>query len=316
MKAILYKKQNGSRQLILEEIEKPKPTANQVLIRIYYASINAADYRSMKLKMIPKHGIYGAAIAGIVVEAGNQINEFKPGDEVMGDLSDCGFGGFAEYAVAPENILVHKPKNVSWDQASAIPLAAPTALQALQKKGKVQQGHHVLIIGSAGGVGSFAVQLAKHFGTYVTAVCSTRNVEQTKSLGADHIIDYSKDDFTKIKQRFDLILAINGNYSLIACRRLLKLGGKYVVVGGSMSQIFKTMILGKFLSIGAKKMYFLAAKANKEDLQTVATLLEQDHIKAVIEEEYPLSKTAEAVEYVASGHAKAKVIIKVKEDEV
>jgi len=312
MKAIVYKKKGLPDKLIYSDIDKPIPNDNEVLIKIYSTSINAADYRSMKMGMIPKKKIFGADIAGKVELVGKNIQKFKPGDEVIGDLSDCGFGGFAEYAVAPEKALILKPEKILFEEAAALPLAAITALQALRDKGNIQKGQNVLIVGSSGGVGSFAVQLAKYFGVVVTAVCSTKNVEQTSSLGADYIIDYTQEDFTKSDKRYALILAINGNYPLLAYKRILKQNGIYVLVGGALMQILKTLLFGKLMSLGSKKMYSLFAKSNQKDLEFIVKLVEDSKIKPVIEQCYPLEKTSDAMQYVSEGHARGKVVINVE----
>ncbi|MBT6765471.1 MAG: NAD(P)-dependent alcohol dehydrogenase, partial [Prolixibacteraceae bacterium] len=210
MKAVVYNKKGLPDKLIYCDVEKPRPNDNEVLIKIHAVSANAADYRSMRMGIIPKKRIFGADIAGRVESVGKNIRQFKPGDEVIGDLSDCGFGGFAEYAVAPEKALIPKPTKVLFEIAAALPIAGITALQALRDKGNIQKGQKVLIVGSGGGVGTFAVQLAKYFGAEVAAVCSSKNVAQTSSLGADYVIDYTKEDFTKNKRCYDLIIAING----------------------------------------------------------------------------------------------------------
>ncbi len=214
MKAVVYQKKGSPEKLVYSEIDKPVPGDNEVLIRVKAVSLNAADYRSMKMGIIPKMKIFGADIAGIIETAGKNITQFKPGDEVMGDLASFGFGGLAEYVTAPEKALVAKPSQVSFEEAAAMPMAAITALQALRNKGNIQKGHKVLIVGCAGGVGTFAIQLAKYFEAEVTGVCSPKNMQQTLSLGADHVIDYTKEDFSKSGKRYDLILGVNGNYSL------------------------------------------------------------------------------------------------------
>ena len=314
MKAIVYNKKAHPDKLVYCDIEKPIPTNNEVLVKIIAVSVNAADYRSIEMEMIPMKKIFGADIAGIVESTGKKIQQFKPGDEVIGEIADYGFGGFAEYAVAPEKLLVHKPAEISFEDAAALPMAALTALQSLRDKGNIQKGDKVLIIGSGGGVGTFAVQLAKYFEATVTAVCSTRNVEQTKKLGADYVIDYTKEKFTKSNLTYDIIVAINGSYPLLACKRMLNPKGTYVMVGGSLSQIFKTILFGWMLSFGPKKICFLAAKPKQKDLEFIVTLSNDGKIKPVIERCYPLDKTAEAVRYLSVGHAKGKVVIKVQQE--
>jgi NADPH:quinone reductase-like Zn-dependent oxidoreductase len=264
-----------------------------------------------RMGIIPKTGIFGADISGTVLSAGKEVSLFKPGEEVMGDLAGCGFGGLAEYAVAPERVLVSKPGELSFEDAAALPMAAVTALQALRDKGKIHPEHHVLIIGSSGGVGTYAVQLAKHFGATVTAVCSTQNQESAMSLGADHVFDYKREDFFRSGRRFDLIVAINGNYSLSACMRILNTGGVYVMAGGALVQIFKSILFGWLLSAGSKKVRFLAARPDRKDLEIIAGLARDKKIKPVIDKRFPLEKTPEAMKYISQGHARGKVVINV-----
>lgn len=309
MKAIVYDKKALPSKLIYCDAEKPIPNDNEVLIKVFSASVNAADYRSLKMGMIPKRKIFGADIAGRVESVGKNIQHLKPGDEVIGDLSGYGFGGFAQFTVAPEKLLALKPKSISFEEAAALPLAGVTALQALRKKGDIQPGQKVMIVGSGGGVGTFAVQLAKHFGAEVTAVCSTKNIEQTKSIGANRVIDYTKEDFAKSNLRFDLIVAVNGNRSLFAYKRLLNPQGVYVMVGGSLSQIFRSLLFGKLLSLGSKKMLSLAAKPNQKDLAFIVKLVEEGRIKPIIDQRYTLENTIEAMRYIADGHASGKVVI-------
>lgn len=311
MKAVVYNKKGAPDSLIYCDVEKPSPNDNEMLVRIVAVSANAADYRSMIMGIIPKKRIFGADIAGYVESVGKNIRQFKPGDEVMGDLASFGFGGFAEFAVAPEKALVSKPAKISFEEAAALPMAALTALQALRDKGKIQKGQEVLIVGSSGGVGTFAVQLSKYFGAVVTAVCSSGNVDQTKSLGADHVIDYTREDFAKNNKSYDLIIAINGNNPLLVYKRILNPGGRYVMVGGGLSQIFRSLLFGKLMSFGSRKMLSLAAKANQKDLEYVAKLAENGIIKPVIEKCYPLEKTADAMHYLSKGHAQGKVVINV-----
>ena len=311
MKAIVYNKTNSPNKLAYCDVEKPRQNDNEVLIKIVCASINAADYRSLKMKMIPKKKIFGAAIAGTVESVGKNIQQFKPGDEVLGDLSDFGFGGFADYAVAPEKALALKPAKLSFEEAATLPVAATTALKALRDKGNIQKGQKVLIVGAAGGVGTFALQLANYYGAITTAVCGTKNLERSSDLGAESVIDYTKEDFTKSNERYDLILAINGSYSLFGYKRILNPNGIYVMVGGGLLQIFKSIFFGWLLSFGTKKMRFLSAKSDPKDLEFVANRLENREIKAVIERRYSLSETADAMHYLSEGHAQGKVIIEI-----
>ena len=311
MKAVVYDKKFLPDKLTYCEVEKPVPNDNEVLIKILAVSVNAADYRSMKMGLIPKKRIFGADIAGKVESAGKNIRQFMPGDEVIGDLANYGFGGFAEYAVAPEKALISKPAKTMFEEAAALPMAAVTALQALCDKGNIQKGQKVLIVGSGGGVGTFAVQLAKYFGATVTAVCSSKNVEQTIALGADYVIDYRKENFTKSDKSYDIILAVNGNYPLLACKRILNPHGIYVMVGGALSQIFRSILFGWLMSFGSRKICILAARSGQKDLEFIATLANDGKIRPVIDKRYLLDKTAEAMRYLGEGHASGKVVINV-----
>jgi NADPH:quinone reductase-like Zn-dependent oxidoreductase len=247
-----------------------------------------------------------------VESVGRNITQFKVGDEVMGDLAKFGFGGFAEYVTAPEKALIIKPAKIYFEEGAALPMAALTALQALRDKGNIQKGQKVLIVGSAGGVGTFAIQLAKYFGAEVTGVCSSKNALQTSSLGADYVIDYTKENFSKRNMHYNLIIAVNGTYPILAYKKTLTPDGIYVMVGGSLSQIFKSLLFGWLLSFGSKKMRTLTARANKNDLEFLATLIEDGKIKPAIDRQYSLEKTADAMRYLAEGHAKGKVVINVE----
>lgn len=312
MKAIVYNKKSCPDKLVYCDIDKPVPNDNEVLIKMNSVSLNAADYRSMKMGLIPKRKIFGADIAGRIESVGKNISLFKPGDEVMGDLASYGFGGLAEYVTAPERALIIKPDQVSFEEAATLPMAAMTALQALRDKGNIQKGYKVLIVGSAGGVGTFAIQLAKYFETEVTAVCSSKNVQQTLSLGANNVIDYTKENFSKRDIRYEIILGINGDYPLLAYKKTLTSDGTYVMVGGSLSQIFKSLLFGWVLSFGSKKMKSLTAKTNKTDLELLVKLLEKGIIKPVIDRRYSLDKTADAMDYLKQGHSTGKVVINIE----
>lgn len=311
MKAIVYDKKHTPYKLRLSEVEKPVPNDNEVLLKVVSASLNAADYRSMKMGAIPKKKIFGSAVSGTIESVGKNIQYLKPGDEVVGDLSDSGFGGLAEFVVAPEKAFTHKPANTSFEDAVTLPVAATTALKALRDKGNIQEGKDVLIVGSTGGVGIYALQLAKYFGATVTTVCSPKNIEQTTSLGADKVIDYTKNDFTKGRIRYDLILAINGNYPLLGYKRILNSKGIYVMVGGTLTQIFKSIFFGWLLSFGGKKMKTLSAKSDPKDLEYVAKLLDEGNLRAIIHKRYSLDEAAEAMDYLSKGHAPGKVIINI-----
>jgi len=312
MKAVVYSKKSHPDRLVFCDVDKPVPNDNEVLIKVHSVSLNAADYRSMKMGLIPERKIFGADIAGTIESAGKNVTLFKPGDDVIGDLASFGFGGLAEYVTAPEKALVLKPKQVSFEEAATLPMAALTALQALRNKGGIREGHKVLIVGSAGGVGTYAVQLAKHFGADVTGVCSSVNVKQTLSLGADHVIDYTKEHFTGNGMKYNIILGINGSYPLSAYRKALVENGTYVMVGGSLSQIFKSLVFGRLLSFGSRKMTSLAAKANQNDLELLVQLLEKGIIKPVIDRRYPLDRAAEAMSYLKQGHSRGKVVVNIE----
>jgi NADPH:quinone reductase-like Zn-dependent oxidoreductase len=309
MKAVVYDRKALPDRLKYCDIEKPVPGDDEVLVKIAAVSVNAADYRSMKMGLIPKKKIFGADIAGRVESTGRNISQFKPGDAVFGDLADYGFGGLAEYALTPEKLLVFKPETVSFEDAAALPIAALSALQALRDKGNIREGHQVLILGSGGGVGTFAVQMAKYFGATVTAVCGSQNVEQTRSLGADHVIDYTKENVIKTGKTYDIILAVNGNYPLLACMKMLHPDGKYVIIGGALPQIFKSILFGWVLSLGSRKIRILAAKPVQKDLELIVNLVSEGKIKPVIERKFPLDQTADAFRYLAAGHARGKVVV-------
>jgi NADPH:quinone reductase-like Zn-dependent oxidoreductase len=254
----------------------------------------------------PKRKTPGTDVAGRVEAVGRDVNQFKPGDEVFGSAP----GSFAEFACAREDRLVLKPYNVTFKEAAAVPVAATTALQALRDKGKIQAGQKVLINGASGGVGVFLVQIAKSFGAEVTAVCSTSKLEMVQSIGADHVIDYTQDDFTKSGQRYDLIVAANGYHPILAYRHALTPKGIYVGTGGSMGQIFQGLLLAPLISmIGKRKMGAFMAKLNRKDLDQLRELLEAGKLKPIIDEPYPLGKVAEAFRYFEEGHAKGKVVL-------
>jgi NADPH:quinone reductase-like Zn-dependent oxidoreductase len=322
MKAIIYTKYGPPEVLQLKEVEKPTPQDDEVLVKIQAASLNAADWHLLRADpflarfysglLKPKYTILGADIAGRVEAVGGNVKQFQPGNEVFGDVSACGWGAFAEYTCARENALVLKPVNLSFPEAAAVPLAALTALHGLRDKGQIQPGQKVLINGAAGGVGTFAVQIAKTFGADVTAVCSTRNLDMARSLGADQVIDYTKEDFTQNGQRYDLILAANGYHPILAYKRALNPKGIYVMTGGSPAQMFQAILLGPWISMtGSKKMGALSSKPNQKDLAFIKELLEAGKVKPVIDRRYPLSEVAQAFRYLEEGHAKGKVVITV-----
>jgi NADPH:quinone reductase-like Zn-dependent oxidoreductase len=319
MKAIKFTQYGSPDVLQLQEVEQPVPKDNQVLVKVHAASVNALDWHRMRGDPFlvrlsdgfrkPKNTSLGADIAGRVEVVGANVTQFQPGNEVFGV---CG-GGFAEYARTAEKNLALKPGNLSFEEAAAVPVAALTALQGLRDKGQIQPGQKVLINGAGGGVGTFAVQLAKSFGAEVTAVCSTHNLNMARSIGADHVIDYTKEDFTKNGQHYDLIIAANGYHPLLHYRRALSPGGIYVVLGGSMAQLIQALLLGPLVSrMGSKKMGFLLSDSSQTDLLVVKELLEAGKVVPVIDRRYPLSETAEAIRYLEAGHARGKVIITVE----
>jgi NADPH:quinone reductase-like Zn-dependent oxidoreductase len=320
MKAVVYTKYGGPEVLQLQEREKPVPNENQVLVKVLAVSINALDSRrfdsvstvgrlmdALLFKSVGK--VLGADIAGRIEAIGANVSQFQVGDEVFGFASGSQ-AGLAEYACSGQKSIVHKPANISFAEAAAVPVAALSALQALRDKGNVQAGQKVLIYGASGGVGTYAVQLAKVFGAEVTAVCSTRNVEMVRQLGADHVIDYKKEAFKPDAQQYDLILAINGYQPLQNYLRALTPNGNCVVVGGSFTQIIQTLLMARFLSRGTKKLGFMGlAKASKEDLLFMKELLEAGKVKSIIDKTFPLSETAAAFRYIADEHARGKVVI-------
>lgn len=318
MKAIIHEQYGPPDVMRLAEVEKPTPNDDQVLVKIHAASVNALDWHLLTADIFlvrlsmglfrPKNLIRGADIAGQVEAVGKNVTHFKLGDEVFGDI---GHGGFAEYAVASESALVLKPSNLSFEQAAAIPVAALTALQGLRDVGKIQAGQKVLINGAAGGVGTFAVQIAKAFGAEVTAVCSTRNLEQARMLGADHVIDYSRENFTQSDRRYDLIFAANGYHSLGEYKRALKPQGIYVMAGGKTWQIFEVMLFGGLYSEkNGRTLRNVMAEINQKDLLFLKEMLENGKIIPAIEKTYPLAETPEALRYLGAGHARGKLIIK------
>jgi NADPH:quinone reductase-like Zn-dependent oxidoreductase len=319
MKAAVYTRYGPPDVVQITEVAKPIPSDKEVLIKVRAASVNPLDWHFMRGKPYiirlgagpskPKNTILGADLAGQVEAVGRNVTQFKPGDEVFG----VSRGAFAEYVCAIEDKLVPKPANLSFEDAAAVPVAAISALQGLRDKGRIQPGHKVLIDGASGGVGTFAIQIAKSFGAEVTAVCSTRNVDRARSLGANHVMDYTREDFTKSGQRYDLILAANAYHSIFDYRRALSPKGIYVMAGGGGAQILQSISLGPLLSlIGGKKMCFFMANINQKDLLLLKDLLEARKVVPIIDRRYPLSAVAEAVRYLEEGHAQGKVVITVE----
>ncbi|MGA2085523.1 MAG: NAD(P)-dependent alcohol dehydrogenase [Terracidiphilus sp.] len=326
MKAIVYEQYGPPSVLQFREISTPAAGDDEVLIKVRTASANPLDWRVMGGMPLPLRLVVGMRkpslarparpgvdVAGVVEAVGGNITRFKPGDQVFGMCK----GAFAEYACARESELAMKPENMSFEQAASVPIAAVTALQGLRDKGRIQPGHEVLINGAAGGVGSFAVQIAKSFGAEVTGVCSTRNVEMVRSIGADHVIDYTREDFARSGKRYDLFLDCHVSHSLWDCRRVLNPGGLYVLVGGPtggliaalvgfFEALFIMFVLSPFVS---RKLAVFIAKMNKEDLNCLRELMEAGTVRPVIDRRYSLREVPEAIRYLKEGHARGKVVI-------
>ena len=319
MKAVVCHNYGPPAVLKYEEIEKPTAGDDEVLIKIRTASVNPVDriFRAPYILRIltglrkPRNARVGRDMAGQVEAVGRNISRFKSGDEVFGVCR----GAFAEYGCAIEDKLALKPANISFEEAASVPVAALTALQGLRDKGQIQRGHRVLVDGASGGVGTFAVQIAKAFGAVVTAVCSMKKMDTARSIGADHVIDYAQQDFTKNGQRYDLILAANAYHSIFAYRRALSPRGIYVMAGGGGVQILQGMVLGPLLSLlGSKKMRFFIAKINNKDLVLLKGLLETRKVVPVIDRRYQLIGVAEALSYLEEKHAKGKIVITVEQN--
>ena len=323
MKAIVYS-DYGLSNLKLENIEKPTPNDDQILVKVRAASINPYDWHFVEgtpyiMRMMgvglrkPKDIQLGVDFAGTVEAVGKNVTQFKPGDEVFGGRG----GAFAEYVCRrAQGAVALKPASITFEQAASVNIAGITALQALRDKGKVQPGQKVLINGASGGVGTFAVQIAKSFGADVTGVCSTRNVDLVRSLGADHVIDYTKEDFAKGEQRYDVILDNVPNHSLAECRRILNPKGKYVMIGGGgpndsrwigpFGRVIHTLLVSPFIS---QKMGMMMADANQKDLTVLGDLMQSGKVKPVIDRTYKLSEVPQAIAYLEEGHARGKVVI-------
>lgn len=325
MKAIVYTQYGSPDVLKLQEVAKPEPQAGEVLVKIHAASVNALDWHLLTADIFlvrfgeglfkPKRNRLGADLAGRVEIVGSGVMQFKPGDAVYGDIEPFGSGAFAEYAVMPAKALAPKPVDLTFAEAATLPIAGLTALQGLRDVGKIQAGQRVLINGASGGVGTFAVQIAKSFGAEVTAVCSTRNVEQARMLGADHVIDYTKENFTQSSQQYDLIFAANGYHPLSAYKRVLAPGGVYVMAGGKTKQIFDVMLWGWWYLRGDKKLTNVMAHASTPDLLMLNELVAAGKVKPVIDRRYPLHQTADALRYLGEGHARGKIVIDVFDSE-
>ena len=331
MNAIVCTKYGSPDVLELKEVDKPIPKDYEVLVKIYAASLNAADFEYLSGSwaarflgpLKPKHKILGSDIAGRVETVGRNVKQFQPGDEIFGDSSLCGFGAFAEYVCVPENALALKPTSMTFEEASTYPQAAIVALQGLREKRPIQPRQKVLINGAGGGMGTFAVQIAKSFGAEVTGVDSTRKLDMLGSIGADHVIDYTREDYTKSGQRYDLILDVAAHHSIFDYKRVLSPGGIFVMIGGSRFAIFQAVFLGSLISrigskrmginTGSKRMGIDKWKPNiKEDLVLLNDLFEAGKVVPIIDRRYPLSEVPEALRYLEEGHALGKVVINVE----
>ena len=315
MKAILFTEYGSADVLQFTDVEKPAPGDNEVLIKVYAASANPLDWHSMRGAPFiarlefglqkPRDPRLGADVAGCIEAVGKNVTQFQIGDEVFGDIFK---GSFAEYACTSEKLLAAKPANISFEAAAAVPVAALTALQGLRDKGQIRSGQKVLINGASGGVGTFAVQIAKSYGTEVTGVCSTRNLELVRSIGADHVIDYTKEDFTNNGQQYDLIFDTIGNLSVSGCQRALSPNGICAIAGfTTMFHLFQVMLFG-----GKKAGMMETAKADKKDLLFIKELLETGKVVPVIDRTYKLSETAVAIRYLETSRARGKVVITVE----
>ena len=324
MKAIVYTKYGSPDVLQFKDVEKPTPKDNEVLVKIHAASANPADWHTMRATPFlarlvngffkPKNPRLGADVAGRVEAVGRTVTQFQVGDDVFGCMSLNEMSSFAEYVCAKEDALALKPARMTFEQAAAVPLAAFTALQGLRDTGQIQSGQKVLINGASGGVGTFAVQIAKSFGAEVTGVCSTRNLDMVRSIGADHVIDYTREDFTNNGQQYDLIYCAVGNRSISDYKRALKPQGVCVIAGfTNLRLMFEHMILGprRSKADGQRVGLMGTMKPNKEDLIFLKELLEAGKVVPVIDKCYPLSETAEAIRYLEAGHARGKVVITV-----
>lgn len=317
MRAVVITKYGQPSEVLqFKEMEKPAPLDNQVLVKVCAGSLNVSDLAPIRGAFIarlfgtgwlkPKREILGTDVAGEVEAVGGNIRKFKPGDKVFGTAA----GGLAEYVCATENRLALKPANVTFEEAAAVPVAAVSALQGL-RKGGIKPGQKVLIHGASGAVGTFAVQIAKLFGAEVTAVCSAGNLNNARSMGADHVIDYARKDFAMNSRKYDLILAVNGDRSPLDYRNALHPKGVCVVLGGSIAQVFKAMLLGPFISkTGDRQIGFMGiARLNQMDLEFLKGLLANEKVKPLIDRCYPFNETVEAVRYLEQGHARGKIVI-------
>jgi NADPH:quinone reductase-like Zn-dependent oxidoreductase len=320
MKAIVYTKYGPPEVLQLKEVEKPTPRDNEVLIKVHAASVNRSDWEGLRGKPLyariggllkPRHQILGSDIAGRVEMAGRNIRRFQPGDEVFGDILPR-MGGFAEYVCARESALALKPASMTFEEVAAIPQAAVIALQGIRDKGQVQPGQKVLISGAGGGAGTFAVQIAKLYGAAVTGVDNTGKLDFMRSLGADHVIDYTREDFTKNGKQYDLILDVVAHRSVFDYKRALRSNGSYFLAGGSVATIFQILLLGPWIrGTTGKKIRILAVRPNLKDMVYITELYEAGKVVPVIDRRFPLSEVPEALRYLGEGRTKGKVVITV-----
>ncbi len=321
MKAVVNTRYGLPDVLQVMDIEKPVPNHNEVLIKTQSVSVNSWDwdiltgkpylYRLMFGLLKPKLNVLGADVAGVVEAVGKDVSKFNPGDEVFGDISNCKWGGFAEYVCATETALTKKPTDMSFDDAASIPQAAVLALQGLRDRRPVAKGQKVLINGAGGGVGTFALQIAKYFGAEVTCVDSTEKLEMLSALGADHVIDFRKEDFTKNGLRYDLIVDVVANRSIFSYGRSLLPNGIFALIGGTISSILQTAILGPLLSKANDKTFSIVVHSPNKDIPFIISLFESGDVIPVIDKRYPLEDTAAALRYFGEGRVKGKVIIKV-----
>jgi NADPH:quinone reductase-like Zn-dependent oxidoreductase len=313
VKAFVWEKYGPPETLRMAEVEKPAPKSGEVLVKVLAVSVNPADWHSMRGKPVfsraslgllrPKHEILGVDIAGQVEAVGGGVTQFKPGDEVYANLLDHGYGGFAEYVSVPVDVMSVKPANLSFEAAAAVPMAAVTALQGFRHHGEIPPEQKVLINGGSGGIGTFAVQIAKSYGAEVTGVTSTRNIDLLRSLGADHVVDYTTTDFARAGQRYDRILDTVGNRSVADLRLALVEGGKAAVVG------FTSM--GKLLGVslrGGKDVAMVSAHVTTKDLTFLSELIEAGHVRPQIDRRYPFEEIPAAIAYLEQGHARGKVV--------
>ena len=319
MKAMVYDKYGMKDVLTLKEVEIPIPKDNEVLVKVHAVSVNSWDWDLLRGKPFitrlggmfkPKYKILGADIAGRVEAIGRNVKHLLPGDEVFGDISWCGWGGFAEYVCVHEDALSIKPSTMTFEQAAAIPQAAILALQGLRDKGQIQEGQTVLINGAGGGVGTFGLQIAKLYGAEVTCVDSAVKLDMLKAIGADHVIDYTQEDFVQNGRVYDLILDVVGSRSIFDYKRLLKPKGTYVMVGGPMSLISQLLLLGPMISKKERKnMNILVHKPNKQDQNFLQELFVAGKLEPIIDKRYSLNQVGEAIQYLGEGNAKGKVVI-------